>query len=98
MSRQCQVTGKKLMFGNNVSHANNKTRRRFMPNIQDTSLYSEVLNRMISVRVSVAGLRTVDHKGGFDAFLLDMPNAKLDVDLRPIKALVEKTIAAKKTA
>lgn len=98
MSRQCQVTGKKLMFGNSVSHANNKTRRRFMPNIQDTSLYSEALNRMISVRVSVAGLRTVDHKGGLDAFLLDTPNAKLDSDLRPIKALVEKTLAAQKSA
>jgi len=98
MSRQCQVTGKKLQYGNNVSHANNKTRRRFMPNIQDTSLYSETLDRMISVRVSVAGLRTVDHKGGLDAFLMDTPVSKLDPDLRPIKALVEKKAAAKKQA
>lgn len=95
MSRQCQVTGKKLQFGNNVSHAQNKTRRRFMPNIQDTSLYSEALNRMVSVRVSVAGLRTVDHKGGLDAFLLDTPTAKLDEALRPVKALVKKAIAKK---
>ncbi len=98
MSRQCQITGKKLMFGNNVSHANNKTRRRFMPNIQDTSLYSEALNRMVSVRVTVAGLRTVDHKGGFDAFLLDTPKAKLDEALRPLKAQVEKIVAAKAQA
>lgn len=98
MSRQCQITGKKLMFGNNVSHAQNKTRRRFMPNIQDTSLYSESLDRMISVRVTVAGLRTVDHKGGLDAFLLDTPKSKLDEDLRPIKALVEKAVAAKQSA
>lgn len=98
MSRQCQITGKKLMFGNNVSHAQNKTRRRFMPNIQDTSLYSESLNRMISVRVTVAGLRTVDHKGGLDAFLLDTPKSKLDEALRPIKALVEKAVAAKQSA
>ena len=96
MSRQCQITGKKLMFGNNVSHANNKTRRRFMPNIQDTSLYSEALNKMVSVRVTVAGLRTVDHKGGLDAFLLDTPKSKLDPDLRPLKAQVEKIVAAKK--
>lgn len=98
MSRQCQITGKKLMFGNNVSHANNKTRRRFMPNIQDTSLYSEALNRMVPIRATVAGLRTVDHKGGFDAFLLDTPKAKLDADLRPLKAQVEKIVAAKKAA
>lgn len=95
MSRQCQITGKKLMYGNNVSHANNKTRRRFMPNIQDTSLYSEALDRMVSVRVTVAGLRTVDHKGGLDQFLLDTPKAKLDEDLRPLKALVEKALAKK---
>jgi large subunit ribosomal protein L28 len=98
MSRKCQVTGKTLMFGNNVSHANNKTRRRFLPNVHETSLFSESLNRMISVRVSAAGLRTVDHKGGLDAFLLSTPAAKLDEDLRPLKAQVEKAVAAKKSA
>lgn len=98
MSRQCQITGKKLMFGNNVSHAQNKTRRRFMPNIQDTSLYSEALNQMVPVRVSVAGLRTIDHKGGLDAFLIDTPKAKLDEALRPLKAKVEKAVAAKAKA
>jgi large subunit ribosomal protein L28 len=98
MSRKCQVTGKTLMFGNKVSHANNKTRRRFLPNIQQTSLFSEVLNRMVSLRVTAAGLRTIDHKGGLDSYLLSTPAAKLDEDLRPIKAQVEKASAAKQSA
>ena len=96
MSRKCQVTGKKIMFGNNVSHANNKTRRRFLPNIQDTSLYSEVLGETVSVRISPAGLRTIDHKGGLDAYLLGTPVTKLDPALRRFKSRVTKKAEAKK--
>ena len=70
MSRRCQITGKGVLSGNNVSHANNKTRRRFLPNIQNASLVSEVLGQQISFRVSTRGLRTVEHNGGIDAFLL----------------------------
>ncbi len=95
MSRKCQVTGKKIMFGNNVSHANNKTRRTFLPNVQDTSLFSEALNRAVSVRISPAGLRTIDHKGGLDAFLLNTPVTKLDPDLRSLKTRVTKAVAKK---
>jgi large subunit ribosomal protein L28 len=98
MSRKCQVTGKKIMFGNNVSHANNKTRRRFLPNIQDTSLYSEALSRMVSIRVTPAGLRTIDHKGGLDQFLLTTPKTKLDENLKPLKTQVEKALAKKQNA
>lgn len=90
MSRQCMITGKKVMFGNNVSHAQNKTRRTFLPNIQDTSVYSELLGRKIKIRASAAGLRTLDHKGGIDAFLLNTAKTKLDPALRSIKAEVEK--------
>lgn len=96
MSRKCQVTGKKIMFGNNVSHANNKTRRRFLPNIQDTSLYSEVLGETIAVRISPAGLRTIDHKGGLDAYLLGTPVTKLDPALRRFKSRVTKKAEVKK--
>jgi large subunit ribosomal protein L28 len=95
MSRKCQVTGKKVLFGNNVSHANNKTRRRFLPNIQDTSLYSEALGRMVSVRLTPAGLRTLDHNGGLDAFLVATAKSKLDKDLHALKTQVEKALARK---
>lgn len=63
MSRVCQVTGKKPMLGHNVSHANNKTRRRFLPNLQYRRFWVEVENRWVSLRVSQAGLRTIDRKG-----------------------------------
>jgi len=89
------ITGKGVLTGNNVSHAQNKTRRRFLPNIQDTSLYSEALGAWVKVRSSSAGLRTVEHKGGFDAFLVNTAKTKLDPALRGYKAQVEKVLAAK---
>ncbi len=95
MSRRCMITGKGVMSGNNVSHAKNRTKRRFLPNIQDTSLYSEALDRWVKVKASSAGLRTVEHKGGFDAFLTNTASTKLDTALRPIKAQVEKVLAEK---
>ncbi len=94
MSRRCVITGKGPQSGNNVSHALNRTRRRFLPNIQETSLYSESLKRSVRVKVSVAGLRTIDHKGGLDSYLMDTAKTKLDSALRPIKAQVENAIAA----
>ena len=95
MSRRCMITGKGVMSGNNVSHAKNRTRRRFLPNIQDTTLYSEALARWISLRVSTDGLRTVEHKGGLDAFLTGTAKTKLDPALRPYKAQLEAALAAK---
>ncbi|MCC7486475.1 MAG: 50S ribosomal protein L28 [Burkholderiales bacterium] len=71
MSRVCQVTGKKPMLGNNVSHANNKTRRRFMPNLHYRRFWVEGENRWVSMRVSQAGLRTIDKKG-IDKVLAEM--------------------------
>tara|TARA_B100001989_G_scaffold252532_1_gene234946 strand:- start:2355 stop:2633 length:279 start_codon:yes stop_codon:yes gene_type:complete len=90
------ITGKAPMSGHRVSHAQNKTKRRFMPNIQDASLYSEVLERWVKVRVSTNGLRTVEHKGGFDAYLKSTAKTKLDPALRPVKAEVENALAEKK--
>ena len=95
MSRKCQVTGKRVLFGNNVSHANNKTRRTFFPNVQDTNLFSEALGTTVAIRVTPAGLRTIDHKGGMDAYLTSTPKSKLSVELQPIKARVEKALAKK---
>ena len=96
MSRRCMVTGKAVMSGNNVSHAHNKTRRVFLPNVQDTSVFSEVLGRKIKIRVSTAGLRTLEHKGGLDQFLMGTAPTKLDPALRPVRKQVEKVLADKK--
>ncbi len=94
MSRRCMITGKGVMSGNNVSHAQNKTKRRFLPNISDTSLYSEVLKTWVKVKASSAGLRTVEHKGGLDAYLESTAKTKLDPALRPYKAQIEKAKSA----
>jgi large subunit ribosomal protein L28 len=95
MSRRCMITGKGVLTGNNVSHANNKTRRRFLPNVSQTSLYSEALKQWVRIRASAAGLRTVEHKGGFDAFLTNTAPTKLDEKLRPIRDKVVKALAKK---
>jgi large subunit ribosomal protein L28 len=96
MSRRCMVTGKGVMSGNNVSHAQNKTRRRFLPNLQNTSLYSEALKRHIRLRVSTRALRTIEHKGGLDAYLVNTAPGKLPAELRSTKTQVEKVLAAAK--
>ncbi|PYE85415.1 50S ribosomal protein L28 [Pseudoroseicyclus aestuarii] len=89
MSRRCELTGKGPMTGNNVSHANNKTRRRFLPNLQDVTLISDSLGRSFKFRISSAALRTVDHRGGLDAFLA---RAK-DDELSPSALAVKKELA-----
>ena len=88
MSRRCMVTDKGVLTGNKVSHAQNKTRRRFLPAINNQTVYSEALKRTVSIKVSNAGLRTLEHKGGLDAWLLDTAPAKLNPELRRIQALV----------
>ncbi len=95
MSRRCEITGKAVMTGNNVSHAQNRTRRRFLPNVQDTSLFSVAVGLWVNIKASAAGLRTVEHKGGLDAFLTGTAKTKLDEKLRPVKAEVEKKLASK---
>ncbi|MBF4989973.1 50S ribosomal protein L28 [Methylophilus sp. QUAN] len=74
MARVCQVTGKKPMVGNNVSHAQNKTRRRFLPNLQNRKFWVESENRWVSLRITNAALRTID-KNGIDAVLADLRSA-----------------------
>lgn len=93
MARRCMITGKGVLTGNNVSHAHNKTRRRFLPNVQTTSLLSETLGEMVRVRLSVNALRTVDFKGGLDAFLLNTPNRKLPVEALKIKRRIQRKAA-----
>ncbi len=94
MSRRCQITGKGVMAGHKVSHAHNKTRRRFLPNVQKTSVMSESLGRMVRLRVSAAGIRTLEKVGGLDAFLLATPAARLDPQVRKLKRQIQKKAAA----
>ena len=90
MSRVCDLTGKRVVTGNNVSHAHNKTRRRFVPNLQETSLWSDSLGKMVRMKVSTSAMRTVEHKGGLDAFLLDARDADLAPAMVKVKKLVKK--------
>ncbi len=89
MSRRCELTGKAVLTGNNVSHAKNRTRRRFLPNLNEVTLASEVLGRSFKFRISAAALRTVDHRGGLDGF---MAKAK-ESELSPAALKVKKDIA-----
>ena len=89
MSRRCEITGKGPMVGNNVSHAKNRTKRRFLPNLQTISFFSEVLKKGIKVTSSANGIRTVEHKGGIDKFLLGTAPTKLAPSLRKWRKLVE---------
>lgn len=98
MARRCAITGKGVQTGNNVSHANNRTRRRFLPNLQETSLISEGLGVPVRLRLSVNGLRTVEHNGGLDAFLLGTSDAKLTADALKVKRRLKKALAAKTAA
>ena len=93
MSRRCQITGKSVLTGNNVSHANNKTRRRFLPNLQDTSLLSDALGVSIHMRVSTRAIRTIEQKGGIDAYLLATPAGRLSVDAKALKRRVQRAKA-----
>lgn len=93
MSRVCELTGKGPMTGNNVSHANNKTRRRFLPNLSEVTLGSDILDRRFHLRVSNAALRTVDHRGGLDAFLSRAKEADLSDKAIKIKREIEKAQA-----
>ena len=95
MARRCEITGKGVMSGNNVSHANNKTRRRFMPNLQDTTLMSDILGVPVRLRVTTAGIRTIEHNGGLDTYLLETPSTRLTTEARRLKRRVQKAAEAK---
>ena len=94
MSRVCELTGKGPMSGNNVSHANNKTRRRFLPNLNDVTLISDVLGQSFKLRISAAGLRSVDHRGGLDAYLAKAKDDELSTAAQKIKKEIAKAQAA----
>ena len=85
MARRCELTGKDVMTGNTVSHANNKARRRFLPNLVNVSLLSEALGRGVRLRISTSALRTVEHRGGLDKFLMKAKDVELSDRARAIK-------------
>lgn len=93
MSRVCELSGKGPMSGNTVSHANNKTRRRFLPNLNEVTLISDILGQAFKLRISAHALRTVDHRGGFDAFLAKAKDDDLSDKARKIKKEVAKATA-----
>jgi large subunit ribosomal protein L28 len=94
MSRVCELTGKGPMSGNTVSHANNKTRRRFLPNLNEVTMMSDVLGRSFNLRVSAAALRSVDHRGGLDAYLAKAKDEELSANALKIKKEIAKAQVA----
>jgi large subunit ribosomal protein L28 len=93
MARRCEFTGRGVQAGNNVSHANNRTRRRFLPNLQRASLLSDALGETVQVRLCTRAIRTVEKRGGLDAFLLSTPDADLGKKALALKRRIKKAQA-----
>ena len=94
MARRCELTGKGVMVGNKVSHALNRTRRRFLPNLVNVSLLSDALGRTVKLRISANALRSVEHRGGLDAFLLKASDDELSLRAQDLKKEVRAALAA----
>ena len=88
MVKKCDITNVKPMTGNNVSHAVNKTKRRFFPNLQNTSFFSDILGKNIKLKVTSKGIKTVEKNGGIDKFLLNSKNSKLNTETRKLKKIL----------
>jgi large subunit ribosomal protein L28 len=95
MARRCAITGKGVQAGNNVSHANNKSRRRFLPNLQETSFFSDVLGTSIQIRLSTNGIRTIEHNGGLDSFQITTPNRNQPDEAQVLKRRILRAQAKK---
>ena len=93
MARRCELTGKGVMSGNTVSHAINRTRRRFLPNLVNVSLISDALNRTVKLRISAHALRSVEHRGGLDQFLLKADDTELSLNAQGIKKEIRAALA-----
>jgi large subunit ribosomal protein L28 len=94
MSRRCELTGKGVQVGNKVSHSNIKTKRRFLPNLCNVTLMSEALGRSVSLRISANAIKTVDHRGGLDAFLAKAKDDELSARALDIKRQIAKKAVA----
>jgi len=93
MSRRCELTGKAVQSGNKVSHSNRKTRTRFLPNLVQVTLSSDILERPVKLRVSAAALRSVEHRGGLDNFLLKAADGELSAGALALKSEIKKKLA-----
>ena len=93
MARRCELTGIDVQTGNNVSHAHNKTRRRFLPNLSNVTLLSDALGRSFRLRITAKALRSVEHRGGLDAYLLKARDRELSLKARRIKRSIERVQA-----
>ena len=93
MARRCELTGKAVLVGNNVSHANNKSRRRFLPNLNQVTLISDALGEKVRLRITSHALRSVEHRGGLDAYLLKARDSQLSLAARRLKRQIEKRLA-----
>ena len=98
MARRCSITGKGVQVGNNVSHANNKSKRRFLPNLQTISILSDALGIAVRLRLTTNGIRTIEHNGGLDAYLLSTPVAQLTPEAKRLKRRVEGATARRAKA
>lgn len=94
MARRCELTGKAVLSGNNVSHANNKTRRRFLPNLCEVHLLSDAMGQSYGFRISANALKSVEHRGGLDAFLVKARTEELSTKARRLKRQIEKRLEA----
>ncbi len=94
MARRCSITGKGVLTGNNVSHAKNRTRRRFLPNLQEASILSDALGQVVKLKLSTRAIRSIEHNGGLDTYLLGTSNEKLTDEARRLKRKIKKATAA----
>jgi large subunit ribosomal protein L28 len=94
MSRRCELTGKGAQVGHKVSHSNRKTKRRFLPNLLNVTVMSDSLGRSVRLRVSANALKTIDHRGGLDAFLMKAKDAELSPRVLELKRQIKKKSAA----
>ena len=98
MARRCELTGKGVLTGNNVSHANRKTKRRFLPNLCNVTLESEALKKRVRLTVSASALRSVEHRGGLDAFLVKASDDELSLKAKRLKREIAKRQEAQASA
>ena len=98
MARRCELTGKAVLSGNNVSHANRRTKRRFLPNLCNVTLASDALKKRVRLTISAQALRSVEHRGGLDAYLLKAGNEELSLKARRLKRDIAKVQSAKASA
>ena len=92
MTKQCELTGVKISLGNNVSHAHNKTKRTFIPNLQRKNIYSDILNQMVRLKISTKAIKSIECAGGFDKYIVSIPNKKLSSKALKLKKAIKTKI------